>query len=180
MNQQLLLNKQPPGDALQLQLLLEREEIFKGIETVTQDLEKEYGDQEITIVTMIQETFIFVADLIRHLHLPICLEMIQTAKEGVAHQLKGIEEANIKGKRILIVDTLFDTGETLAEMVSDIQKMEPISVQSLVLISKDVPRHTDYRPDRVLFEIEDRFIVGYGLDYKEYYRELPDIYAIER
>ena len=60
------------------------------------------------------------------------------------------------------------------------KKKAPASVKSLVLLSKDVPHNTDYRPDIALFDIEDRFVVGYGLDYKEYYRGLPDIYAIER
>ena len=79
----------------------------------------------------------------------------------------------------MIVDDIFDTGETLAEVSQKTQKKNPASLKSLVLLSKDVPRNIDYRPDIALFDIEDRFVVGYGLDYKEYYRGLPDIYTIE-
>lgn len=93
--------------------------------------------------------------------------------------VKGAEDLEIKGKHILIIDDIFDTGETLAEVARQIGEKEPASLKSLVLLQKDVPHNTDYRPTIALFDIEDRFVVGYGLDYKEYYRGLPDIYAIE-
>lgn len=127
--------------------------------------------------------FILIADLMRHLHLPVRLDPIHCSSYG--HRSKGeltvdgVDGLEVKGKHILVIDDIFDTGETLAEVVSQIEKKKPASLKSLVLLSKDVPHNTDYRPDIALFDIEDRFVVGYGLDYKEYYRGLPDIYAIE-
>lgn len=132
------------------------------------------------ILMVAKGAFILAADLIRHLHLPVCLEImghLGGAKEEAETEMSALE---MSGKHLLIVDTIFDTGESLAHLVAEIKKKRPASVKSLVLLSKQVPHHTSYRPDFVLFEIEDRFVVGYGLSYKEYYRGLPDIYAIER
>ena len=114
--------------------------------------------------------------------LPTCLDSIHCSSYGHGTKgeltVEGIDDLEIQGKHILVIDDIFDTGETLAEVVSQIKKKNPASLKSLVLLSKDVPHNTDYRPDIALFDIEDRFVVGYGLDYKEYCRGLPDIYAI--
>lgn len=128
--------------------------------------------------------FILVGDLMRRLHLPISLETVQAASYGEGGMVKGdvelvgVDGLEIASKHVLVVDDIFDTGETLAEIMKRLQEKGPKSLRSLVLLSKDVPRNIDYRPDFSLFEIEDRFVVGYGLDYKEYYRGLPDIYSI--
>lgn len=127
--------------------------------------------------------FTLIADLMRHLHLPARLDTVHCSSYGHGSKgeltVKGVEDLEIRDKHILVIDDIFDTGETLAEVVSQIERKNPASLKSLVLLSKDVPHSTDYRPDIVLFDIEDRFVVGYGLDYKEYYRGLPDVYAIE-
>ncbi len=127
--------------------------------------------------------FILIADLMRHLHLPVRLDTIHCPNYGHGTKgeltVEGIDDLEIQGKHILVIDDIFDTGKTLAEVVSQIKKKNPASLKSLVLPSKDVPHNTDYRPDIALFDIEDQFVVGSGLDYKEYYRGLPDIYAIE-
>ena len=134
---------------------------------------------------VLKGSFILVADLMRSLHLPIRIETVQVLNGGEHRTFKGEQEVSlgdhidIEGRHLLLVDTIFDTGETMAWMYQKIQGKNPASLTSLVLLSKDVPRHTDFRPDISLFDIEDRFVVGYGLDYKEYYRGLPDIYSIE-
>ncbi|QVL58239.1 MAG: hypoxanthine phosphoribosyltransferase [Simkaniaceae bacterium] len=175
--------KQPPGKELQLQLLIDADQIEERLERVARQLEKNYDAQELTIVMIMKGSFILIADLMRHLHLPVRLDPIYCSSYGNGRKgeltVEGIDGLEIQGKNILVVDDIFDTGETLAEVVSQIEKKNPASLKSLVLLSKDVPHNTDYRPDFALFDIEDRFVVGYGLDYKEYYRGLPDIYAIE-
>jgi len=178
--------KKFPSNELQLQLLIDNGKIRERLSVVSRTLEEIYKKQEITIVMIMKGAFILVADLMRQLHLPTSLETIQCSSygEGGLHKgeltISGIEEIQVEGKHILIVDDIFDTGETLRGVAEEIQKKNPASLKSLVLLSKNVPHHSDYRPDIVLFDIEDRFVVGYGLDYKEYYRGLPDIYAIEQ
>ena len=134
---------------------------------------------------VLKGSFILVSDLIRHLHLPIRIEAVQAMSYGEGGIVKGEQEIagvgslDIKDRHVLLIDDIFDTGETLAELSRKIHEKKPASLRSLVLLTKDVPRNTDFRPDISLFDIEDRFVVGYGLDYKEYYRGLPDIYSIE-
>lgn len=184
-SQKLIQNKQPPGNELQLQLLIDSEKIQERLESVARNLEALYEGQEVTIVMVMKGAFILIADLMRQLHLPVRLETIQCASYGEGGMNKsdlvttGMDELEVTGQHLLIIDDIFDTGETISKVAEELQKKNPASLKSLVLLSKDVPRGTDYRPDIALFDIEDRFVVGYGLDYKEYYRGLPDIYAIE-
>lgn len=183
MNQKLIQKKQPPGNSLQLQLLISSHQIEERLERVARELEDKYNGEELTIIMIMKGAFVLIADLMRHLHLPACLDSIHCSSFSHGSKgdltVKGVDELEIVGRHVLVVDDIFDTGETLSEVVSKIQKKNPASIKSLVLLSKDVPHQTDYRPDIALFDIEDRFVVGYGLDYKEYYRGLPDIYAIE-
>ncbi len=175
----------PPTNKLQLQLLISSKEIEKRLEKVARDLEEKYNDQELTIVMVLKGAIVLVSDLIRHLHFPVCLEMIQCSSYGEGGMTKGeleisgLDALEVEGKNLLVIDDIFDTGDTLSRVTEALLKKGAASLQSLVLLSKAVPRTTDYRPDITLFEIEDHFVVGYGLDYKEYYRGLPDIYAIE-
>ena len=168
---------------LQLQLLINSKQIEERLERVARKLEEDYNGEQVTIVMIMKGSFILIADLMRHLHLPVRLDTVHCSSYGHGSKgelsVKGIEELEIKSKHILVIDDIFDTGETLAEVVRQIGEKEPASLKSLVLLQKDVPHNTDYRPTIALFDIEDRFVVGYGLDYKEYYRGLPDIYAIE-
>ncbi|MCB1110717.1 MAG: hypoxanthine phosphoribosyltransferase [Chlamydiia bacterium] len=153
---------------------------------VARTLEEQYQEEELTVVMVLKGSFMLVGDLLRHLHLPVRLETVQVESYGEGgivkgeQEVRGVEALEVAGKHVLLIDDIFDTGETLAELHRKIKLKGPTSLRSLVLLSKDVPHHTDYRPDYALFDIEDRFVVGYGLDYKEYYRGLPDIYAIER
>ena len=169
---------------LQLHLLIDKDKIKERLERVSSTLEDMYSGREITIIMIMKGAFIFVADLMRQLHISARLETICCSSYGERGIQKGditisdVDALQLGGKHVLIIDDIFDTGETLAKVFQKIQKKKPTSLKSLVLLSKDVPRHTDYYPDIVLFDIEDRFVVGYGLDYKEYYRGLPDIYAI--
>ena len=134
---------------------------------------------------VLKGSFMLVADLIRYLHLPIRVETVQVSSYGEGGIVKGeqdvlgVDALQVDGRHILLIDDIFDTGETMCELARKIREKEPASFTSLALLLKDVPHNTDFRPDIALFDIEDRFVVGYGLDYKEYYRGLPDIYSIE-
>ena len=123
------------------------------------------------------------ADLIRHLKVPVQIEFIKASSYGQngtergALTIQGVEKLDLTSKNILVVDDIFDTGHTMSGIIAQLQERNPKSLKSLVLLQKKVPRQIAYLPDYSLFEIENRFVIGYGLDYKEYYRELPGIYA---
>jgi hypoxanthine phosphoribosyltransferase len=173
-----------PEKELQLELFIDRQKIEKRIVEIAKKLMEDYEGKELTIVMIMKGAFFLVADLMRYLHLPVRLDFIQCQSYGERGMYKGelaivgLDALDAREKHLLVVDDIFDTGETISEVIEVLKKQNPASLKSLVLLKKDVPRKTSYSPDYTLFDIEDRFVVGYGLDYKEYYRGLADIYAI--
>ena len=123
------------------------------------------------------------ADLMRALAIPSELEYIQASSYG--HNgtqagtltLVGLEKLNIQGKHVLLVDDIFDTGVTISQIKAELLKINPASLKSLVLLHKIGKSKVPDTPDYVGFPINDRFVIGYGLDYKEQFRGLPDIWA---
>ena len=92
--------------------------------------------------------------------------------------VNGLQSLDIQGRDVLLVDDIFDSGHTLNTVANALRQKHPRSLRSLVLLVKNVPRTIPWRPDYVLFEIENHFVVGYGLDYKEKYRGLEAIYRL--
>lgn len=178
------IDKELPVNELQLELLIDRKEIEKKILFFAKQLEQDYEGKEIVLVMIMKGSFILVADLIRHLHTPLHIEFLQCKSYGQGGMYKGelevslIDTLDIENKDVLLVDDIFDTGITLTEVINALEGKNPASLRTLVLLTKNVPRKSDYLPDYSLFDIEDHFVVGYGIDYKEYYRELPDIYKL--
>ncbi len=165
-----------------LPLLISQEAILKKIAQVAQEIQKDFQSDEIVIVMIMKGAICLVADLIRHLTTACQLESIHASSYGTngikqgALTIRGIENLNLKDKRVLIVDDIFDTGHTLTSIIAELKKLKPKTLKSLVLLSKKKQRKSSFLPDYVLFEIDDEFVVGYGLDYKEKYRNLPGIY----
>ncbi len=170
--------------ALELDLLISMDEIQDKIAKVVVQLEADYKDQEIVVVMIMKGAICLVADLIRAISLPCVVESIQASSYG-AHgktrgnlQIKGIESLDLFSKNVLLVDDIFDSGNTLFQVHQALAEKKPKSLKSLVLLSKNVS-DLEYQPDYILFSIENRFVVGYGLDYKEYYRGLKGIYLFK-
>ncbi len=170
--------------AAQLELLISEQSIISKISEIADKLNTEYRDKELTIVMIMKGAICLVADLIRHIQIPCSIEFIQASSYGARGAKRGeltifgLENIQLAKKHVLVVDDIFDSGATLSEVMNRLKVQDPKSLKSLVLLSKKVPRKTEYNPDYVLFEIEDRFVVGYGLDYKEHYRGLPGVYAL--
>jgi hypoxanthine phosphoribosyltransferase len=93
-------------------------------------------------------------------------------------KITGLEDLPLSGKNVLLVDDVYDSGKTMFQIIDRLRQKNPKTLKSLVLVSKNVPRDIDYAPDYVLFDVENLFLIGYGLDYKERYRGLPDVYAL--
>ena len=91
----------------------------------------------------------------------------------------GLDRLNLQDRDVLIVDDIFDSGHTMSSLIDALKIKRPRSIKSLVLLCKDVERSTSFRPDYILFEIKNHFVVGFGLDYKERYRGLPGIFIYE-
>jgi hypoxanthine phosphoribosyltransferase len=163
--------------------LIDESRIAAKIEEIASLLNKEYAGKELVIVMVLKGAICLVADLIRKLDLPFELAHVQCSSYGSRGtergelQILGIDRLNLQHRDVLIVDDIFDSGHTLSTLVKMLQKQKPRCIKSLVLLSKNVPHLTDYRPDYILFSIEDLFVVGYGLDYQEKYRGLSGIFV---
>lgn len=167
-----------------LDLLISDEEIQQKVAQIGRQIDSDYSGSELTIVMIMKGSIFLVADLIRCIHIPCSLEFVQAKSYGARGKergeltISGLENFDVSGKHVLVVDDIFDSGHTLSSTVAALHKQHPKSLHSLVLLSKNVDRQTRYKPDYVLFQIENPFVVGYGLDYKENYRGLPGIYSM--
>jgi hypoxanthine phosphoribosyltransferase len=167
----------------ELDLIISQQEISAKIEEVATELNVTYKNKNLTIIMIMKGAICATADLIRHLTIPFNLEYIKASSYGQngisAGQLTtdGWDRLDIENRDVLIIDDIFETGNTMETVVSLLLDKHPSSIKTLLLLVKDVPRKTTLTPDYTLFSIPNRFVIGYGLDYKELYRGLPGIYA---
>ena len=182
MSKDLLEEQDPYLAAPQMHLMISEEEIKEKIKAVAQGFNERFQGQELVIVMVMKGAICFVADFIRNLSVRFSLESLHCSSYGLNGKVRGelsitgLEELNLENKHVVVVDDIFDTGNTMNCLLKEIKKKNPQSLQSLVLLTKNISRETDSLPDFSLFDIEDKFVIGYGLDYKEYYRGLPGIY----
>lgn len=155
------------------------------ITKTAQQLNKDYQGQSVTIVMVMKGAICITADLMRQLTIPVELEYLQASSYGKngtkrgALTITGLDNLNIHNKNVLLVDDILDSGKTLATIKEKLQEKNPKTIKSLVVFQKNIPREINYSADYVLFEMNNEFIVGYGLDYKERFRELPAIYILK-
>jgi len=168
-----------------LKLMISAKDISEKLIKVASQIDQDYHGEELTIVMVMKGAICATADLMRHIKTPAQLEYINASSYGQNGTksgkltIIGIEDLNLKGKNVLLVDDIFDTGKTMTNIIKQLKEKQPKTIKSFVVFVKKVDRETSYNPDYSLFEIENRFIVGYGLDYKEHYRGLPGIYEMQ-
>ena len=150
---------------------------------ITKDLGPIVEEKEIVVVAVMTGSIIFVADLMRCLPMKIRIQ-ITTASSyvGKTTQSTGDPEVgmlpDVRDKHVLLVDDILDSGKTLISIRSELEKLQPKSIYSCVLLRKNLPSAMKVPCEYVGFDIEDEFVVGYGLDYDGYYRNFPDIGVI--
>ncbi len=143
------------------------------------------GD-EITLVPILTGAMIFCADLMRQLSLRLRIGLLAVSSYPGASlrtqgsNLLGQQLADVRGRHVLLIDDILDSGGTLKLVLPALRAMEPASLKSCVLLRKDRPAAREVAVDYVGFEIPDEFVVGYGLDYNNYYRNLPDIVTLKK
>ena len=147
------------------------------------EIRQEYGDTPLTIIGVLTGSVVLLADLIRKLDMPLRVGVLQTSSyRGTQRgQLKINADLmlDIRDRHVLIVDDIFDTGHTLEKVINRMHEFGPTSIRSAVLLRKQGRQEIDLEPDFVAFEIPDEFVVGYGLDYEDMYRNLPYLAALE-
>lgn len=162
-------------------VLVSESAIKRRLKKLGEDISEAYGDEEITVVAIINGAILFTADLIRTIRNPIRLDCIRissyrndTRSHGRPQLLHSLQ-LDIANRHVLLIDDILDTGKTLAVVVEMIRKQSPASVRTCVLLDKIGRREVEFEADFVGFQIPDRFVVGYGLDFAERYRNLPCI-----
>ena len=156
------------------------------IENRVKELAREIASQvegELLVIALLKGAFVFTADLVRHLSLPLQVDFIRAksyrgTERGELSVVAG-PELPVEGKTVLLVDDIFDSGKTLETVAEKLKEMGASKVLTCVLLEKELGRDTDFRPDFVGFKVPDYFVVGYGLDLNETYRQLPYIATVE-
>jgi hypoxanthine phosphoribosyltransferase len=168
-----------------MKTLLSKEDLHDGVTRMADKIAACYEDRQLTIVGVLTGSVVLMADLIRVLDLPMRVGVLQASSYRGATTTRGELVINselmldVSGRDVLLVDDIFDTGHTLARTIEKMREFGPTSIRSAVLLRKHGRQEVDYLPDFVAFDIPDEFVVGYGLDYEDMYRNLPYLAALE-
>lgn len=174
-----------PRTRLSMTPLFSAEAIAARVRDLASQIDNDYQGKEIMMIAVLKGSFLFVADLVRAVETPTVVDFVRLASYGSATQSSGIIEVrkdlemSIKGKDVLVVEDIVDSGLTLESLRTILLNRQPASLRICTLIDKQAQRITDVPVDYVGFSMDDGFIVGYGLDLDERYRDLPDIRVIE-
>ena len=172
-------------DQMQKEILFPRAAIDEKVKELAALISKDYEGRELIVIGILKGAFIFMADLIRSLSIPCQVDFARIASygsrsvsSGKVIMMKDIE-MSIKGKDILIVEDIVDTGITLSYFVEWLKERNPRSLKVCAFLDKRGRRKVPFEADYVGFTIEDGFVVGYGLDFDEKARFLPDVYIMK-
>ncbi len=162
-------------------ILVSEQAIRRRLKKLGSEIKAVYGEEEITVVAIINGAILFAADLLREIPNPVRLDCIrvssyrnETTSQGKPQLMHSLS-LDVANRHVLLIDDILDTGKTLAMVVTLIRKLSPASVKVCVLLDKKGRREVPFEADFVGFEIPDKFVVGYGLDFAERYRNLPCI-----
>lgn len=168
-----------------IKVLVDRETIKDKVQELGKKISGDYEGQELVLIGVLKGGFMFLADLMREITIPIDMDFIAVSSYGESTQSSGIvriikdTDIDVKGKHVLIVEDLVDTGLTLRYLKDLFRTREPLSVRVCTAFDKPSRRKVNIGIEYRGIEVPDEFIVGYGLDYAGKYRNLPDICVIE-
>ncbi len=164
---------------------ISEEEIRQKVITIAQDLAKDYQDREPILIGVLNGVFIFFADLVREITFAHTIDFVrlasygsQTSSSGTVAFTKDVE-LSIKGRHVIVIEDIIDTGLTLSYLIRHLERQGPESVRICTLINKLERREKAVHIDYCGFELESGFVVGYGLDYNEQFRNLPYILSLD-
>jgi hypoxanthine phosphoribosyltransferase len=166
-------------------ILITEEQIKEQIELLGKKINEDYADKKLYVLSLLRGSFIYTADLVRQIKLPTAIGFMTTSSYGHEESTSGnvrvVQDItdNIEGYDILIVDDIVDTGTTMKFVKEYLVRFKPASIKCCVLLDKPSRRKVSIEPDYKCFTIPDVFVVGYGLNYGDYYRNVPYIFNWE-
>lgn len=170
-------------DELSLQTLISREHIAERVRLLADEISRDFQSRTLLLVGVLKGAFVFVADLIRHLSIPVEVDFIRVASYGDSMESQELRitkdlELPVRGRDVLVVEDIVDTGRTLSYLQDILRRRGARTVSTCVLVDKRQRRRMEVSIDYVGFVVQEGFIVGYGLDYAESYRHLPDLCVV--
>lgn len=169
----------------QLKILIGRDDIAEAVNRLAREIESDYRDKQPLLVSVLRGSFMFTADLVRQIDLPLELDFVRLSSYGPSRESSGKVRISqgvktpVKGRDVLVVEDIVDTGITISFLLDYLKSKQPASLKVCTLTDKPsrrrVPVPIDYRG----FTVPNQFIVGYGLDCDQKFRNLPDIYTLE-
>ena len=173
------------GSQPKLQILFNRQEIAATVSRLAAEISQDYHDKYPLLIGILKGSFMFMADLLRHLDFPLEVDFIGLASYGVGRQtsgkvkvLKGLQSP-VKGREVLVIEDIIDTGLTTAFCLDYLRQKKPASLKLCALTDKPSRRQVPVTIDYLGFTVSNKFLVGYGLDLNQKFRNLPDICFIE-
>jgi hypoxanthine phosphoribosyltransferase len=160
-------------------VLIDEKVIEKRLDAMAAEIDREFPAGPIVAIVLLKGAFVFAADLLRRIPRPLEIECLNVASYHGGTESSGVVKfldhslPDVKGRHVLLLDDILDTGRTLKAVSDRLREEGCVAVHTGVLLAKDRPRAEDVQADYVGFEIGDEFVVGYGLDYKGRYRNLP-------
>lgn len=168
-----------------IRVLLSEEEVDRKIEEVGKQISRDYEGRNIHLICVLKGGVFFTCELAKRISVPVSMDFMSvssyggdTKSSGVVKIVKDLDEP-LDGKDVLIVEDIIDSGRTLSYLIELLKKRNPGSLKLCTLLDKPERRVTDVKVDYALFNIPDEFVVGYGLDYDQKYRNLPYIGVVE-
>jgi hypoxanthine phosphoribosyltransferase len=173
--------KKPTAHPDLSEVLFTGDQIKRRVKSLAREIKTVYGDGEFTIISLINGAVMFTADLMREIDNPVRLDCIRVSSYGNKTKSIGTPQIvhsltlDIQKRHVLLIDDILDTGKTLQLVSRLVRDLSPASLRTCVLLDKKGRREVDIEADFVGFEIPDKFVIGYGLDFAERYRNLPCI-----
>ncbi|HLT59063.1 MAG TPA: hypoxanthine phosphoribosyltransferase [Limnochordales bacterium] len=163
------------------EILLDEATIQAKVRSLGARLSRDYAGKFPILICILKGAFIFTADLMRQLTIPARVDFMAISSYGNRARTSGVVQilkdldCSIEGEHVLVVEDIIDSGLTLSYLLDNLRSRRPASLRTVVLLDKPARREVDYTPDYVGFQVPDKFVVGYGLDYAGLYRHLPYI-----
>lgn len=166
---------------LNLETLISEEEIYQKTKELGARISKDYAGKEITVICVLKGGVMFMVDLVKQIKIPLKMDFMVVSSYGDEFKSSGIVkivkdlDEGITGKHVIIVEDIIDSGRTLNYLIKILKERNPASIEICTLLDKPDQRIADVDVKYVGFTIENHFVLGYGLDYKQLYRNLPYI-----
>jgi len=166
-------------------ILFPGKDIQRKVRELGNKITRDYYGEELILVCILRGAVVFLTDLIKHIDLPLSIDFMSISSYGFNEPDSGLVkitkdlDENIAGKHVLIVEDIIDTGLTISYMIRNLALREPSSIEICTLIDREVRRIASLKIKYSAFKLEEKYVVGYGLDYKQKYRNLESIYELK-